>query len=85
MKLEYVVGWVIGEVFSSVSGYILDNIFFGSIFVNNDIYYVDPLKVRLIQFVIFKKYILILFRKPRKHPTKVRKRHFAFLSLATNL
>ena len=61
MKLEYVVGWVIGEVFSSVSGYILDNIFFGSIFVNNDIYYVDPLKVRLIQFVIFKKYILNMF------------------------
>ena len=50
MNLEYVVGWVIGEVFSSVSGYILDNIFYGSIFVNNDIYYVDPLKVRCENF-----------------------------------
>merc|ERR1719402_1474114 len=44
LQLEYVVGWVIGEIFSSVSGYILDNIFYGSIFVNNEIYYVDPLK-----------------------------------------
>jgi len=44
LQLEYVVGWVIGEVFSSVSGYILDNIFYGSIFINNEIYYVDPLK-----------------------------------------
>jgi len=44
LGLQYVVGWVIGEVYSSVSGYILDNIFYGSIFVNNDIYYVDPLR-----------------------------------------
>ena len=57
LKLEYVVGWVIGEVFSSVSGYILDNIFYGSIFVNNDIYYVDPLKVRQIKLVIKEKFI----------------------------
>merc|ERR1719153_417626 len=44
LQLEFGVGWVIGEVFSSVSGYILDNIFYGSIFINNEIYYVDPLK-----------------------------------------
>jgi len=44
LRLEYVVGWVIGEVFSSVSGFILDSNFYGSIFVNHDIYYVDPSK-----------------------------------------
>ena len=57
LKLEYIVGWVIGEVFSSVSGYILDNIFYGSIFVNNDIYYVDPLKVREIKLLFKEKFI----------------------------
>ena len=29
----------------SVSGYILANVFYGSIFINSDIYYVDPSKV----------------------------------------
>ena len=55
LQLEYVVGWVIGEVFSSVSGYIIDNIFYGSIFINNDIYYVDPLKVTIPKFSFSKK------------------------------
>ena len=53
LQLEYVVGWVIGEVFSSVSGYILNNIFYGSIFINNDIYYVDPSKVKLKKNIIY--------------------------------
>ena len=43
--MEYVVGWVFGEEFSSVSGYVIDDVFFGHIFVNNEMYYVDPLKV----------------------------------------
>ena len=44
--LYYVVGWVFGEVFSSVTGYVVNNIFYGSIFVDNEIYYVDPFKVK---------------------------------------
>ena len=43
--LQYVVGWVFGEEFSSVSGYVVDNVFYGSIFVDNEIYYVDPYRV----------------------------------------
>ena len=43
--LQYVVGWVFGEAFSSVSGYVVDNVFYGSIFVDNEIYYVDPYRV----------------------------------------
>ena len=39
------VGWVIGQTYSSVSGYILENIFYGSIFVDNKIYFVDPFRV----------------------------------------
>ena len=46
-NLQYVVGWVFGEIFSSVSGYVVDNIFYGSIFVDNEIYYVDPYQVNL--------------------------------------
>ena len=45
--LYYVVGWVFGEMFSSVTGYVVNNVFFGSIFVDNEIYYVDPYRVRL--------------------------------------
>ena len=44
-NLQYVVGWVFGELYSSVSGYVVDNIFYGSIFVDNEIYYVDPYRV----------------------------------------
>ena len=32
-------------ILPSVSGFILDTNFYGSIFVNHDIYYVDPSKV----------------------------------------
>ena len=44
--LYYVVGWVFGELFSSVTGYVVNNIFYGSIYVDNEIYYVDPFRVK---------------------------------------
>ena len=44
--LYYVVGSVFGELFSSVTGYVVNNIFYGSIFVDNEIYYVDPFRVK---------------------------------------
>lgn len=40
--LQFVVGRVFGSVFSSVTGYVVDKVFYGSIFVDNEIYYVDP-------------------------------------------
>ena len=53
-QLEYVVGWVFGEKFSSVTGYVIEDVFFGHIFVNNEMYYVDPFKV---YFCIIKRII----------------------------
>ena len=34
-----------GEEFSSVTGYVIEDVFFGHIFLNNEMYYVDPFKV----------------------------------------
>ena len=45
--LQFVVGRVFGSVFSSVTGYVVDKVFYGSIFVDNEIYYVDPYRVTI--------------------------------------
>ena len=47
--LQFVVGRVFGSVFSSVTGYVVDKVFYGSIFVDNEIYYVDPYRVTSVQ------------------------------------
>ena len=47
--LQFVVGRVFGSVFSSVTGYVVDKVFYGSIFVDNEIYYVDPYRVTSMQ------------------------------------
>ena len=47
-----------GEEFSSVTGYVIEDVFFGHIFVNNEMYYVDPFKVL---FNISASYLIINF------------------------
>jgi len=39
------------DAVASVSGYIMDSVFYGSIFIKNDIYYVDPLRVSMNMYV----------------------------------
>ena len=63
--LQFVVGRVFGSVFSSVTGYVVDKVFYGSIFVDNEIYYVDPYRVTSMQSWIYTIHIhSSLFRIP---------------------
>ena len=44
LKLKLVVGHVLGEPFSSLSGYVMNNSFFGSVYVKDNVHFLEPLQ-----------------------------------------
>ena len=73
--LQFVVGRVFGSVFSSVTGYVVDKVFYGSIFVDNEIYYVDPYRVTSIQSWIQYTYTHLCLEYLHSHSGLYQKLH----------
>jgi hypothetical protein len=53
LNLTYMMGHVIGEPFSAVNGFILDDKFYGSVHVDEHIFYVDPIRAANQSFSMF--------------------------------
>jgi hypothetical protein len=45
LDLKYVVGFVMGEAFSGVDGFMMGGAFFGSVYVDDQIFFADPVGV----------------------------------------